>query len=133
MYRWSVLSRRWRDGRWSLLRGRIVRGLRLPRANRRLVREDVSQKRKEVEQSRLIPILCPLRQIGMVHPSITAYMLAWSHKHVLVRIDVYNGRLARVGVGHPYGYREAVRRAAKRDGQRPAEVEQEVRGSILVC
>jgi hypothetical protein len=77
-------------------------------------------------ESTHVPVLRPLRQIGVVHPPVAAHMLSWAHKHVLVRLHEHNWRLARVGVGHPYCYREAVGCAAKRDGQRAAEVEQEV-------
>jgi hypothetical protein len=79
-----------------------------------------------------IPILRPLRQIRVVDPPVTAYILARSHEHVLVRLDVYNRRFTRVGVGYPYRYGKAVCCAAKGNGQRPVEVEQKVRGSILV-
>ena len=80
-----------------------------------------------------MPILGPLCQIWMVDPSVTADMLTGPHKHVLVRLDVHNRRLARVGVGHPYCDREAVSCAAECDRQRAAEVEEEVRGSVFVC
>jgi hypothetical protein len=62
-----------------------------------------------------IPVLLPLRQIRMVHPAVAAHMLSGSHYHILRGRDVYDRRFARVGVRHPYCYRKAVCRTAKRN------------------
>ena len=80
-----------------------------------------------------IPVLCPLRQIWVVHPPVAAYMLTWSDEHVLIRLDIHHGRFSRIGVGHPYCYRKAVRRTAERDRERSAKIEEQIGSPILVC
>lgn len=80
-----------------------------------------------------IPVLLPLCQVWMVDPPVATNMLSGPHYHVLRRRDVYHGRFARVGIRHPYRYREAVCRAAKGDRQRASEKKKECRRSILVC
>lgn len=80
-----------------------------------------------------IPVLGPLCQVWMVDPAVAADMLTGPHKHILARLDIHNGWFAGVCVRHPYRYREAVCCAAKGDRQRPAEIEQQIRGSIFVC
>jgi hypothetical protein len=105
----------------------------LSRAHGRLFGEDALQDGQEVEQGRLVPVLVPLRQVRMVDAAVAAHVLARAHHHVLRWRYVNHGRRSRVAVGHPDGYREAVCCAAKRDGQRPAEQQQEGGGAILVC
>jgi hypothetical protein len=41
--------------------------------------EDASKDSEKVEYGGLVPVLCPLRQIWMIDPPITADMLPWSH------------------------------------------------------
>lgn len=60
-------------------------------------------------------------------------MLSWTQCHILRRRDIDHGRLAGVGVRHPYRYRKAVRRTAKCDWQRACDEQQERRRSIFVC
>ena len=59
-------------------------------------------------------------------------MLPRPYYHVLRGGNVDDGGLPRVGVRHPYCYREAVCRAAKGDWQGPAEEQEQRRGSILI-
>jgi hypothetical protein len=138
----SPFSRGWRDRRRCRRGGRGERiVLLLLRPNRRFFPKDGSQHSEKVVYGRFlrrppsaalpsltsitthVPVLLPLRQVGVVYLPVAANMLSWPHQHLRRGSHVDDGRLPRVGVWHPYRDGDAIGCAAKGNGEGPAEQE----------
>lgn len=109
---------------------RNLLGTRPSRHHGRFLGKHVAQYGQKVHQARLVPERRPARQVRVVHHALWIDVLAGPHGHGVGRRDVDDGRVARVGVRHPYRHGEAVRRAAEHDRERAREVHQECRLAV---
>lgn len=97
----------------------------------RLLCEDVAEDGEEVGDGGLVPEAGPGGEIGVVYATLGVYVLARADHHGVVRGDVDEGRLARIGVRDPDGNGEAVSGAAEEDRDGAREVEEEGRDAIV--
>lgn len=93
----------------------------------------VTSDSSEQGSSTYIPELGPANQVGVVYAALGVDVLARPDHHGLVRRDVGERRIARIGMGHPYGDGEAVRRPPKDDGDGSREVDEEGGDAIVEC